>query len=144
MYHYIESGLKNIWLVNGFTIKQTEYGETVSIQDVEGLHRCIGMIIARRPKFTGPELRFIRKELGMSQKSLSDFVGSSEQTVSLWERHGSVPRAADRLIKLAYLEAISKQGNVKIKEMIERLNQLDAKAFEKLELEKAREWKEAA
>jgi DNA-binding transcriptional regulator YiaG len=144
MYHYIESGLRNIWLVNGYKIEQTEYGEAVSIQDVEGLHRLIGAIIARRPKLTGPELRFLRKELGMSQKSLADFVGTSEQTVSLWERRGNVPRATDRLIKLAFLETISKEGNVKIKATIERLNQLDAKGFEKLELEKAREWKEAA
>ena len=144
MYHYIESGLKNIWLTNGFTVKKTPYGEAVSIQDVEGLHRLIGSIIAKRPKLTGPELRFLRKELGLSQKGLADFVGTSEQTVSLWERRGAVPKAADRLIKLAYLETISKGGNVKIKEMIDRLNALDTTAFQKLELEKAREWKEAA
>jgi DNA-binding transcriptional regulator YiaG len=144
MYHYTESGLKNIWLKNGYVVKNTPYGEAVSIQDVEGLHKLIGTIIARRPKLTGPELRFLRKEMGMSQKGLADFVGTSEQTVSLWERRGTVPKSSDRLIKLAYLETISKDGNVKIKEMIERLNKLDASAFQRLQLEKAREWKEAA
>ena len=144
MYHYIESGLRNVWLTNGYTVKKTPYGEAVSIQDVEGLHRLIGTIIAKRPKLTGPELRFIRKELGMSQKGLADFVGATEQTVSLWERGRAVPMAADRLIKLAYLETINQGGNVKIKEMIERLNAIDATAFQKLELSKAREWKEAA
>jgi putative transcriptional regulator len=144
MYHYTESGLKNIWLKNGYVVKNTPYGEAVSIQDVEGLHKLIGRIIARRPRFTGPELRFLRKEMGMSQKGLADFVGTSEQTVSLWERGRAMPKAADRLIKLAYLEMISKEGNVKIKKMIEELNALDAKAFQRLQLEKAREWKEAA
>lgn len=144
MYQYIESGLKNIWLENGYTVKATPYGEAVSIQDVPGLHRLIGSIIAQRPKLSGPELRFLRKEMGMSQKALADFVGSSEQSVSLWERRGNIPQAEDRLVKLAYLETINKDGNVKIKEIIERLNDLDAKAFQKLELRKGKEWREAA
>jgi hypothetical protein len=62
----------------------------------------------------------------------------------LWERRGRVPQASDRLIKLAYLEAISKDGNVKIKETINLLNELDATAFEGLKLEKTRVWKKAA
>jgi putative transcriptional regulator len=145
MYHYTECGLRNIWLTNGYTVKQTPYGEAVSIQDVEGLHRFIGSIIAQRPKLTGPELRFLRKEMGMSQKALADFVGTTEQSVSLWERRGHMPKAADRLIKLAYLETIDKKGgNVKIKETIDRLNELDNTAFEQLKLTKAKEWKEAA
>jgi len=144
MYQYTESGLKNIWLVNGYTVKQTPYGESVSIQDVRGLHRLIGSIIAKRPRLAGPELRFLRKEMEMSQKTLADFVGTSEQTVSLWERRGSVPKAADRLIKLAYLETINKDGNVKIKQIIQELNELDAKAFQKLELKRGNVWREAA
>ena len=144
MYHYIESGLRHVWLTNGYTVKQTPYGEAVSIQDAEGLHRLIGSIIARRPRLTGPELRFLRKEMGMSQKALADFVGTSEQSVSLWERRGRVPKAEDRLIKLAYLEKVDKNGNVKIKDTIERLNELDNTSFEKLKLTKGREWKEAA
>ena|SRR5882672_3547102 len=145
MYRYTESGLKNVRLMNGYAIKKTPYGKAVSIQDVEGLHRAIGSIIARRPKLTGPELRFLRKEMGLSQKGLADFVGTSEQTVSLWERRGAVPKAADRLIKLAYLETVaSRGGNVKIREMIERLNAMDATAFHEMQLKKSGEWKEAA
>jgi putative transcriptional regulator len=144
MYHYTESGLNNIWLKNGYVVKNTPYGEAVSIQDVEGLHKLIGTIIARRPKLTGPELRFLRKEMEMSQKALASLVGTSEQNISLWERRGRVPQAADRLIKLVYLEAISEKANVQIRELIDRLNAQDATAFAKLKLEKAKDWKEAA
>lgn len=144
MYHYTECGLKNVWLKNGYVRKNTPYGEGVSIQDVEGLHKVIGSIIAKRPKLTGPELRFLRKEMGMSQKAMATFVGTSEQNISLWERRGRVPQTADRLIKLAYLETISKGGNVQIRDIIERLNELDDVAHEQLKLEKAREWKKAA
>lgn len=143
MYRYTESGLKNVWLTNGYTIKDTPYGKAVSIQDIEGLHRAIGSIIARRPKLTGPELRFLRKEMGMSQKSMADLVGTSEQTVSLWERRGAIPKAAERLIKLAFLESISKDGNVKIKEIIDRLNASDASAYG-MQMARAKEWKQAA
>jgi putative transcriptional regulator len=144
MYHYRECGLRNVWLKNGYAVKDTPYGKGVAIQDMEGLHRLIGTLIAQRPKLTGPELRFLRKEMGMSQKVLAAFIGTSEQNVSLWERRGRIPQAADRIIKLAYLETISKDGNVKIKETIVRLNEMDATAFEKLQLEKAKEWKKAA
>ncbi len=143
MYHYTECGLKNVWLKNGYAIRKTSYGEGVSIQDVEGLHKFIGQSIARRPKLTGPELRFLRKEMGMSQKALAAFVGTSEQNVSLWERRGRVPQAADRLIKLAFLETVD-GGSVEIRRIIERLNDLDATAQEKMRLEKGKEWRKAA
>ena len=139
MYHYTESGLRNVWLVNGYAVRQTPYGEAVSIQDLEGLHRYIGSVIARRPKLTGPELRFLRKEMGMSQRGVAAFVGTSEQNVSLWERRGRVPQAADRILKLAYLEHVNRDGNVKIKETIDFLNQQDSTVLEKLKLRKAKE-----
>ena len=142
MYRYTESGLRNIWLVNGFVMKRTPYGKAVSIRDLEGLHRYIGSVIARQPGLSGPELRFLRKEMGMSQRALAEFVGTSEQNISLWERRGRVPQAADRIIKLAYFETIN--GTVKIRETIDFLNQLEAKTFGTLKLEKTRAWKKAA
>src|SRR5688572_17046586 len=81
MYRYTESGLRNIWLVNGYVLKRTSYGKTVSIRDLEGLHRYIGSVIARQPGLSGPELRFLRKEMGMSQRALAEFVGTSEQNI---------------------------------------------------------------
>jgi len=144
MYHYTESGLRNIWLVNGYVLKRTSYGNTVLIRDLEGLHRFIGSVIARQPGLAGPELRFLRKEMGMSQRALAEFVGTTEQSISLWERRGRVPQTADRIIKLAYLETIHRNGKVKIRETIDFLNQLEAKALSPLRLEKARAWKKAA
>ena len=39
-YRYTESGLTNVWLANGYTIRKTKYGEGVSVQDVDGLTRA--------------------------------------------------------------------------------------------------------
>lgn len=142
MYHYTESGLQNVWLMSGYQIRRTPCGKGVSIQDVAGLHKVICNAIARKPSLTGAELRFLRKEMGLSQSSLAKLLGTPEQNVSLWERRGRVPRTSDRLIKLICLEYI--QADVKIRELIDRLDEQDVKAQEKLRFEHNRAWKEAA
>jgi len=144
MYHYTESGLQNVWLKNGYVIHSTPYGKGVSIHDVAGLHRLIGCALARQPKLTGAQFRFLRKEMEMSQSALAALIGTSEQNISLWERRGRIPRASDRLIKVLYLEQIS--GNVKVRELIDRMNALDNSAQEKLEFEQSKQqrWREAA
>ena len=144
MYHYTESGLQNIWLVNGFTRVKTKHGVGVTIHDVVGLHRMIGKALARKAKLAGSELRFLRKEMGMSQGALAALVGTSEQNVSLWERRGGIPRTADRLVRLIYLEHMG--NNPKVRDLINRLNlqdreqRLDKMTFS----EHAGKWKEAA
>src|SRR5438552_14429386 len=100
MYHYTESGLQNIWLKDSFRAVKTPYGKGVAIEDVAGLHKAIGRAITQRPKLTGAELRFLRKELGLSQRALGELIGTSEQNISLWERRGHIPKVSDRLIKL--------------------------------------------
>ena len=143
MYHYTESGLQNVWLKNGYVIHNTPYGKGVSIHDVAGLHKIMGRVIARQPKLTGAQLRFLRKEMGMSQSALAALIGTSEQNVSLWERRGHIPKTGDRLIKALYVEHIG--SNEKIRELIDRINALDITAKEKFEFEQSKEhWKEAA
>lgn len=144
MYHYTESGLQNVWLENGYAVVKTKHGKGVSIHDVEGLHRMIGKALAMQPKLTGGELRFLRKEMSMSQSALSALVGTSEQNVSLWERRGGIPRTADRLVRLIYLEHMG--NNPKVRELIDRLNLLDREQkLGKLTFsEHSGKWKEAA
>jgi DNA-binding transcriptional regulator YiaG len=148
MYHYTQCGLPNVWLANGYAVHDTPYGKGVSIQDVDGLHRTIGQTIARKPHLTGAELRFLRKELGCSQKALAVIVGASEQTVSLWERdRGNIPAAADHLVRIFYLERV--EGNVQVGQFLEKLAQAEQqrqpKTAPKIRLEKSRRaWREAA
>jgi DNA-binding transcriptional regulator YiaG len=130
MYHYTEAGLQNVWLENGYHVKKTKYGEAVSIEDAEGLHRAIGRRLAEKRYLTGAEFRFLRKELDLSQRRVADLVGTSEQTVALWEKRGEVPKTADRIFRAIYLETVN--GNVKIKEFIEGVADLDRKVEEKM------------
>ena len=131
MYHYKESGLRNVWLQNGYHVKQTAYGKAVSIEDVEGLHRVLAMQIVRdKPKLNGPEFRFLRKELDMSQAKLAALFGYDAQTIALWEKSKlRIPKLADRAIRAIYREV--QEGNASFKDLIERLNDQDRKDYER-------------
>lgn len=137
MYHYTSSGLSNVWLLNGYTEKRTAYGKAVSILHLEALHRSIGERLAKtRPFLTGPEFRFLRKELEMSQAKLGTLMGVEAQTVALWEKRGRIPKMPDRLIRSIYLEATS--GNAKIIDLINTLNAMEQREKEKLYFEETR------
>jgi len=139
-YHYTEVGLPNVWLSNGFLSRKTKYGQGVSIHDMDGLHRAIARTLANKPRLTGAEIRFLRTEMGLSQRGLGELVGVSEQAVSLWERRGRLPKTADRLLRLIYVEHDS--GNAPIRKFIQRLNDLDTQSYERIFAEEAAEgWK---
>jgi DNA-binding transcriptional regulator YiaG len=108
MYHYKESGLDDVVLRNGYTIRETPYGETVSIENVDALHQLIGKTIIGQPQINGAELRFLRRELDKTQAELAALLGTSEQAMSLWERNrkGPMPESAARLLRLLYAESI--------------------------------------
>lgn len=129
-YHYTECGLRNIWLQSGFAIVETNYGQGVSIHDVEGLHRAIGETLARKAWLTGAELRFLRKEMDLSQRALGGLLGTTDQAVAKWEKTGRVSKTADRMVRLIYLEHIG--GNVPIRKTIERINDTDRADHERM------------
>lgn len=104
MYHYTECGLDNVWLTNGFTKKKTAYGEGVSISHADELHKLLaGELINKPGRLTGKEFRFLRVMLKLSQAAVAKVQGVSEQNVSLWERHGKVPKANDNLMRIIYM-----------------------------------------
>ena len=41
MYHYTDCCLDNIWLINGYTLKNTSEGEFAEINDLDGLHEAM-------------------------------------------------------------------------------------------------------
>lgn len=130
MYNYTECGLRNIYLKNGYYLRKTPYGETVSIENMEDLHGAIACdLIYHKPKLTGAEFRFLRNELLMSQKRLAELLSTSEQALSLWERKGRVPMWADRMIRLVYLDYSNKSPA--IVNLVDQLNHLDRNEYQK-------------
>lgn len=144
-YHYTECGLDSVYLLNGFAYHETPYGVGVSVANVDGLHRAIAFDLIRGKRLlAGREVRFLRKELDLSQEGLGLFLGCSGQSVARWEKgQCEMPGAADRLLRLLYLERA--QGNAQIEQMLESLKDLDTlwheeRCFE----EEEQRWKPAA
>jgi DNA-binding transcriptional regulator YiaG len=142
-YHYTDSGLRNIWLASGFEVVETNYGKGVAIHDVEGLHRAIGETLAKKAWLTGAEVRFLRKEMDMSQRALGNLLGNTDQAIAKWEKLGKVPKTADRMIRLIYLEHIG--GSVPIRQTIERINDTDRHEQDRMTAEESESgWRIAA
>lgn len=144
MYHYTESGLDNIWLVNGVTSHKTVYGDGVSFKDIDGLHKAISFdLVHHKPRLSGKEFRFIRTELDMSQHRLGEWIGTTDQAVARWEKGKTkVPKWADRLIRAIYRERV--EGSANIADIINRMNELDQKEWEERRFELDHNWKQAA
>ena len=127
-YHYKESGLDNVFLVDGYQRQKTAYGAAVSIHNVEALHKAIGQEIIRNARgLNGAELRFLRIEMDLTQARLASLLGSEEQTLRRWEkaRAKAIPGPADRMLRALYCEFVGKDGSVR--RMLERLADLDAR-----------------
>lgn len=144
-YHYKECGLDRVYLMNGFVIRETPRGTTISIADLDGLHRAIGqMLLDERKRLSGKEFRFLRHELGMSQATLAHLLGADEQTVARWEKGQTrVPKAAEANLRLLYEERI--RGNVKVSDTLQRIADLEDTLDRRMEfIETDQGWDAAA
>ncbi|CNL48611.1 helix-turn-helix domain-containing protein [Yersinia aleksiciae] len=114
MYHYTESGLTTVWLANGYHRDVIDGEHFTSIDDVDGLHRLIGKILVNRcSPLVADEIRFIRIEMNMSQKSLATLLGVDVQTVARWEKgQSNLPRTADVALRALYVESIDEASDV--------------------------------
>ena len=147
MLKYDDCGLRNIWLANGYRHEEIDgHGRCLEIDNIEGLHRTIAHhLVNYRKRLSGSEIRFLRIEMGMSQKRLADSLGVDEQTVSLWERSKRRPTvAAERMLRLMYLEHAD--GKTKVAEMIAKWNDSDRQENEPREVfeETRKGWRMAA
>jgi len=138
LFKYDSCGLDYIYLRNGVIKKETKYGSAVSIHNIESLHRCIGLEIAKnRPELSGAEMRFLRKEMDLSQVDLAGLLGVSESTIRNWENNRTINNTApaERLLRTMYIEHVDGDGS--IRESIERIAQLnrDAWTIGKMEFE---------
>lgn len=148
MYKYTVCGLKNVFLANGYETHQTEYGEGVSIHNIEGLHRVIGLgIIKHCPSLSADEVRFLRKELDMTQRQLASMLGVGESTVRGWENNRTtITPSSDRLLRAIYLDYAD--GDTGLMALIDLINETGPDQHSpacSLELEETEEgWRQAA
>lgn len=107
-YHYTESGLDTVYLLNGYEIVGTSKEKGIVIQNIDGLHQAISRdIISNNKKLSGSEFRYLRTELLMSQALLAQLLHVRELTIARWEKgQTKIPLTADATIRLLYQEHI--------------------------------------
>jgi len=141
MYHFTDGGLRNVWLKNGYVERNTPYGKTVSFHDLDGLVMAIcNALIKKQGRLTGAEFRYIRTALLLSQKSLGQAVGYTEQAVAKWEKTGKVPKAIDLMLRMLF--ARKHRGDKNVSSMLDMLNELDRIKSAKIIVSESRsKWK---
>ncbi|MCD8503468.1 MAG: hypothetical protein LRY49_00015 [Burkholderiaceae bacterium] len=142
MYHYTDGGLRNVWLANGYEIRQTPHGEGVVFHNLDGLTRCICLALARQPsKLTGVEFRYIRSAgMLLSQPALGKLMGIDGQSIARWEKTSKVPRWADKLLRLLY--TAHAEGNEPIANAVERIQTVERLIKQKIIVtESRRNWR---
>ena len=150
--HYTMSGLEDIYLLNGFKKKETPYGSGITISDIDGLHKAIGLsLIMDRKTLMPTELRFLRKEMKLTQAELAQRLGLSDQQVARWEKGESeISGPADKLIRIFYaLELVPARQRAsflnKLTKSIKALTKADETSTPKLVLKETEDgWAKAA
>lgn len=129
-FHYTACGLDNVWLENGYAVKQTKHGEAVAINDVDGLHKLIALQLVDKPgRLSGQEFRFLRVQLGLSQEAMGQLLDFSENAVSLWERKNAVPVTCDKWLRVCVLVKFA--GKTKLSDAIERIKTVHQLVYQK-------------
>lgn len=103
-YHYLESGLDN-FVLKGIEVFECPCGESIaSIPAIDELHSLIGRIIIEKESLlNGKEIRFLRKNIGLSAKKLASQMGIANETVSRWENGAqAISKPHDLLLRLIY------------------------------------------
>jgi putative zinc finger/helix-turn-helix YgiT family protein len=104
-YHFLESGLPNVYLTGIRYFVCTECNQTtVEIPAIESLMQVIARtVVEREAKLSGAEIRFLRKRLGKKAVEFAGIVGVSPEQLSRWENESNPPeKATDKLIRLYY------------------------------------------
>jgi DNA-binding transcriptional regulator YiaG len=125
VYQYTDGGLRNVWLANGYEIRQTPFGEGVTFHDLDGLTRAICLALTQKAGvLTGVEFRHVRSAgMLLSQPALGKMMGIDGQSIARWEKSGKVPRWADKLVRL--LHAAHAEGNVPIRRAVARIQTVE-------------------
>lgn len=131
MLKYDDAGLRDVWLANGYEVHATPYGTAVSYHDIHGLTRAICAALVDKPgPLAGPEFRYLRLHLRLSQASLGKLLDVTEQSVAGWEKRGRIPRLADKHLRLLWIE--KHNGNEPIVRIMNRLNEVERLVNQKI------------
>jgi putative transcriptional regulator len=143
-YHYRDCGLENVWIEGGYDEIDSPYGPGIAIHDLDGLHRCIAHCLVTKPRpLTGPEFKFLRTELDLSQFALGGLCGRGERTIREWEtRDEPVEEPANTIIRFVYEQRFKPSANFEeLSKTIKQIQVLDKELHEMKLKNTAEGWK---
>jgi putative zinc finger/helix-turn-helix YgiT family protein len=121
-YNFRESGLDYVYLHNIELIACDSCGnQDPIIRESKKLMRNLLIAVASKPEpLEGQDVRFIRKQLGMTQDAFSRLVGTDKTTISKWENNADpIGDQSDLLIRsvaVTLCDEISKATSRKVVE----------------------------
>lgn len=129
--HYTMSGLNDVYLMSGWKRVETPYGSGISIKDVDGLHRAIGLNLVRQKKaLSGQEIRFLRKEMGLTQDELGERVCKSGQQIARWEKgQCEISGSCELLLRVLYLQHLGEHPL--LSEIVKQLRAIEDRGNQK-------------
>ncbi len=102
---YPESGIPDLWL-RGITVYRCRKcgAELPEFPNPRLLHRGIADWLAEKLfPLTGPEFRFLRKQMALSAREVAEIMGVRRESVTRWETGAeTIGAPSDRLIRLIY------------------------------------------
>lgn len=118
-YHYTECGLDNVYLEN-IEVVVCENCEAITpiLPRITLLHATIARAIALQPyPLSGFDIRFLRKQLGLSAKQWAVLLRIDNTTLSQWENGGElIGSQSDALIRLLYFRVLEEKEDRHISE----------------------------
>ena len=132
-YHYTESGLDNVYLDN-VTIESCKCGEeSVVIPKIDELHAVIAnLLLHKKTPLLGKEVRYLRKEMGLSGVDLGKLLGVSNVSISRWENgEESVGPQSERLVRVIYVQLMQERCKSVFPGVLPLLEEIKPKAGRK-------------
>lgn len=110
---YPESGLDNVFLINVPVWRCSNRHEEYEIPAAQQLHDVLAeVIIEKRGPLVGPEIRYLRKHLGLNAIDFSGYLGINPVSLSRIENvKRGVTSTIDRLVRLLFAQLLAAHQN---------------------------------
>jgi putative transcriptional regulator len=142
---YVGCGLDEIWLASGYELETIDGEQTIAVHNLDGLHAAIGRSLVQRKKLlNGKEIRFLRRQIDLTQSELARLVGCDAQQIARYEKgQNKMSGPTDRLLRMLYREHLRDQFS--IRDILEAVDELDSRIDDKQVFAETPEgWRSAA
>ena len=114
LYHYQECGLPNVYLAGIDVAICKECNEKFPIiPSILDLYDKIAEAVALKPQtLVGIEVKFLRKQLGLTAVQWASFMKTDKATISRWENdHNPIGRQSDALVRYLYFRLLEEKND---------------------------------